>query len=144
MLSCVLFGTPWTACSMSGSSVLCCLLAFAQSMSFELVMRSCRLILCCPLLLSVLPSIRVFSNELALQIRWSKYCLLSIYPGLIHGQCSRLTFGGFPDSSAGKESTRNVGDLGWETWSSLGWENPLEKGKATYSSILTWRIPWIV
>ena len=27
---------------------------------------------------------------------------------------------------------------------SLGWENPLEKGKATYSSILAWRIPWTV
>ena len=33
----------------------------------------------------------------------------------------------------------------WETWAqSLGWEDPLEKGKATYSSILTWRIPWMV
>ena len=32
-----------------------------------------------------------------------------------------------------------------ETWiQSLGWEDPLEKGKATHSSILTWRIPWIV
>ena len=31
----------------------------------------------------------------------------------------------------------------WETWvPSLGWENPLEKGKATHSSILAWRIPW--
>ena len=30
----------------------------------------------------------------------------------------------------------------WETWvQSLGWEDPLEKGKATHSSILTWRIP---
>ena len=33
----------------------------------------------------------------------------------------------------------------WETWvGSLGWEDPLEKGKATYSSILAWRIPWTV
>ena len=32
-----------------------------------------------------------------------------------------------------------------ETWvRSLGWENPLEKGKATHSSILAWRIPWTV
>ena len=31
-----------------------------------------------------------------------------------------------------------------ETWvRSLGWEDPLEKGKATYSSILAWRAPWI-
>ena len=30
-----------------------------------------------------------------------------------------------------------------ETWvQSLGWEDPLEKGKATHSSILAWRIPW--
>ena len=33
----------------------------------------------------------------------------------------------------------------WKTWvPSLGWENPLEKGKATHSCILTWRIPWTV
>ena len=33
----------------------------------------------------------------------------------------------------------------WETWfRSLGWEDPLEKGKATDSSILAWRIPWVV
>ena len=32
-----------------------------------------------------------------------------------------------------------------ETWvRSLGWEDPLEKGKATYSSTLDWRIPWTV
>ena len=31
----------------------------------------------------------------------------------------------------------------WETWVRfLGWEDPLEKGKATHSSILAWRIPW--
>ena len=33
----------------------------------------------------------------------------------------------------------------WETWvQSLGWEDPLEKGKATQTSILAWRIPWTV
>ena len=33
----------------------------------------------------------------------------------------------------------------WETWvQSLGWEDPLEEGKATHSSILAWRIPsWL-
>ena len=31
----------------------------------------------------------------------------------------------------------------WEAWvRSLGWEDPLEKGKATHSSVLAWRIPW--
>ena len=33
----------------------------------------------------------------------------------------------------------------WETWARpLGWEDPLEKGTATHSSILAWRIPWTV
>ena len=33
----------------------------------------------------------------------------------------------------------------WETWvQSLGWKDPLEKGKATHSSILAWRIAWTV
>ena len=31
----------------------------------------------------------------------------------------------------------------WETWvQSLDWEDPLEKGRVTHSSILAWRIPW--
>ena len=51
-------------------------------------------------------------------------------------------FGGLPYSSDGKESACNAGDLG----SIPGWERssgePLEKGTATYSSILAWRIPW--
>ena len=45
---------------------------------------------------------------------------------------------GFPSGSDGKESACNSGDPG----SSLGQEDPLEKGMATYSSILAWRIPW--
>ena len=51
-------------------------------MSIELVMPSTHLILCCPLLLlpSVLPSIRVFSSESVLQIRWPKYRSFSISP----------------------------------------------------------------
>ena len=33
----------------------------------------------------------------------------------------------------------------WEAWvQSLGWDDPLEKGKVTHSSILAWRIPWTV
>ena len=33
----------------------------------------------------------------------------------------------------------------WEIWvRSLGWKDPLEKGKVTHSSILAWRIPWTV
>ena len=60
-------------------------------MSVEPVMPSNHLILCCPLLLpSVFPSIRVFSGELALHIRWPKYWSFSFnmspsseHPGLI-------------------------------------------------------------
>ena len=48
---------------------------------------------------------------------------------------------GFPHSSVGKEPACNAGDP-WVR--SLGWEDPLEKGKATHSSILAWRIPWTV
>ena len=43
---------------------------------------------------------------------------------------------GFPCGSTGKESTCNAGDLGWE--------DPLEKGKVTHSSILAYRIPWTI
>ena len=61
-------------CSMPGFPVVTnsrCLLKFT---SIELVMPSNHLIFCCSLLLpSVFPSIRVFSNELALHIRWPKY-----------------------------------------------------------------------
>ena len=33
----------------------------------------------------------------------------------------------------------------WETWvRSLGWDDPLEKGKATHSNVLAWRIPWSI
>ena len=46
----------------------------------------------------------------------------------------------FPDSSVGKESTCNAGDPG----SVPGWEDLLEKVKATHSSIPAWRIPWTV
>ena len=61
-------------CSMPGFSVIHCLPEFAQLMSIELVMPSNHLILCCPIMLpSVFPSIRVFSNESALRMRWPKY-----------------------------------------------------------------------
>ena len=51
-------------------------------MSIQSVMPSTHLILCCPLLLlpSIFPSIRVFSNESVLCIRWPKYCSFSIRP----------------------------------------------------------------
>ena len=58
------------------------LLQFAQIPSFESVMLSNHLILCCPLLLlpSIFPSIRVFSNESVVRVRWSKCWSFSISP----------------------------------------------------------------
>ena len=50
---------------------------------------------------------------------------------------SLTTKEGFLGGSDGKESTCNVGDLGVI----LGWEDPLEEGVATHSSVLAWRIP---
>ena len=62
-------------CSTPGFLVLHYLSEFAQIVSIESVMLSNHLILCCPLLLlpSIFPSIRVFSSESALHIRWPKY-----------------------------------------------------------------------
>ena len=91
-LSCVwLFATPWTAArhaslSMTNSWSL------LRLMSTESVMPSNHLILCHPLLLlpSIYPSIRVFSSESVLRIRWPKYWSFSFsispyneYSGLI-------------------------------------------------------------
>ena len=74
-LSCVrLFVTPWTAARQSFLSITNSW-SLLKLMSIELVIPSNHLILCCPLLFlpSVFPSIRVFSNESVLRIRWPKY-----------------------------------------------------------------------
>ena len=91
-LSCVqLFETPWTAARQTSPSFTISW-SLLKLMSIKLVMPSNRHILCRPLLLllSVFPSIRVFSNELALCIRWPKYWNFSFsislsneYSGLI-------------------------------------------------------------
>ena len=62
-------------CSTPGFLVLHYLQSLLKCMSIELVMPSNHLILCHPLLLlpSIFPSIRVFSNESVLHIRWPKY-----------------------------------------------------------------------
>ena len=90
-LSCVrLFATPCTAARQASLSITNSW-SLLKLMSIELVMPSNHLILSCPLLLlSVFPSIRVFSNESALCIRWPKYWSFSFninpsneYSGLI-------------------------------------------------------------
>ena len=66
--------TPWTVAHQASLSFTIPW-SLLKLMSIESVMPSNHLILCCPLLLlpSVIPSIRVFSSESALHIRWSKY-----------------------------------------------------------------------
>ena len=86
-----LFATPWTAAYRASLSINN-LQSLLKLMSIELMMPSNHLILCCPLFLlpSVFPSIRVFSSESVLHIRWPKYWSFSFsispfneYSGLI-------------------------------------------------------------
>ena len=86
-----LFATPWTTAHQASLSFTLPQ-SLLKPMSIKLVMPSNHLILCHPLLLlpSIFPSIRVFSNELALHIRWPKYWSFSFsispsneYSGLI-------------------------------------------------------------
>ena len=86
-----LFVTPWTAAHQASLSITNSW-SLLKLMSIELVMPSHPLIFCCPLLLpsSIFPSIRVFSKESVLHIRWPKYWSFSFrispsneYSGLI-------------------------------------------------------------
>ena len=86
-----LFVTPWTATCQASLSITNSR-SLRKLTSIESVMPSNHLILCCPLHLlpSIFPSIRVFSNESALHIRWPKHWSFSFnispsneYPGLI-------------------------------------------------------------
>ena len=69
-----LIATPWTAARQASLSIANSH-SLSKLMSIELVMPSSHLILCRPLLLlpPILPSIRVFSNESTLRMRWPKY-----------------------------------------------------------------------
>ena len=100
-LSCVqLFVTPWTAALQASLSITNSR-SPPKPMSIELVMLSNCLILCHPLLLllSIFPSIRFFSNESPLHIRWPKYWSFSFsiipskeLPGLISFRMDWLDF----------------------------------------------------
>ena len=210
--------TPWTAAHQASLSITKSQ-SLLKLMFIESRMPANHLILCRPLLLPLIfASIRVFSKEFPLHIRWPKYWSFSFsisssneFSELIsfridwldlsvqgtlkrllqhhHSKASVLwssaffmvqvshPYQGFPDISVGKESACNAGDPGsipglgrstgegtgyplqysWaslvaklvknppavhETWAlSLAWEDPLEKGKATHTSILAWIIP---
>ena len=96
-----LFVTPWTAARQASLSITNSLSSL-KPISIESVMLSNHLILCHPLLLlpSIFPSIRVFSNESALHIRWPKYWSFSCNISLpMH--------------------TQDWSPLGWTAWISL-------------------------
>jgi len=92
--------TPWTAACQSSLSITNSW-TLLKLMSIESVMPSDHLILCRPLLLpSILPSIRVFSNESVLHIRWPEYWSFSF------------------SISPSNEYSRLM-PLGWASWISL-------------------------
>ena len=98
-----LFATSWTVgCQASLSFTIS--LSLLKLMSIESMMPSNHLILCRPLLIlpSIFPSIRMFSNESALRIRWPKYWSFSFsissfseYPGLISFRMDWLDLAGY-------------------------------------------------
>ena len=112
-------------CSTPGFHVFLYLFESLKFMSIESVMPSNHLILCCPLLLlpSIFPSIRVFSSESPLHIRWPKYWSFSfsISPS---SEYSGVT------SFKGKVRVPFTFHF-----------HALDKKMATHSSVLAWRIP---
>ena len=96
-----LFATPWPAALQTSLSITNSQ-SLPKLMSIESVMPSSHLILCRPLLLlcSIFPSIKVFSNESALCIRWPKYWSFSF-------------------SISPPMNTQDWSPLGWMGWISL-------------------------
>ena len=102
-----LFATPWiTACRASLS--ITSSRSLPKPMSIELVMPSSHLILCHPLLLLplILASIRVFSNESTLHMRWPKYWSFSFNISLSNEHPGLISF--------------RIGSLGWISLQSKG------------------------
>ena len=100
-----LFETPWIAARQASPSVINSQ-SLRKLMSIESVMPSSHFILCCPLLLlpPIPPSIRVFSNESTLHMRWPKYWSFgfSISPSNEHQDWS-LGWTGWISYQRGKE-----------------------------------------
>ena len=122
----------------------------SKPMSIESVMPSSHLILCRPLLLlpSIFPSIRVFSNESLLHIRWPKYWSFSFssspsneYSGLISFRMDwldLLAVQGTLKSLLQHHSSK--ASILWHSTFTFHF-HALEKEMATHSSVLAWRIP---
>ena len=88
-----LFVTPWTAACQASLSITNSR-SLLKLMSIESVVPSNHLILCCPLLLlpSIFPSIRVFSKESVLHIRWPKYWSFSFNISLFNEHSGLISF----------------------------------------------------
>ena len=88
-----LFVTPWTAAHQASVSIIN-FRSLPKLMSIESVMPSSHLILCRPLLRlpSIFPSIRVFSNESVLFIRWPKYWSFSFNISASHEYSGLISF----------------------------------------------------
>ena len=136
-----LFATPWIAARQASLSITISRSSLRLA-SIESVMPSSHLILGRPLLLQppIPSSIRVFSTESTLRMRWPKYRSFSFsiipskeIPGLISFRMDWLAVKNLPAMQETQEM--------W-VWS-LGWEDSLEKGMATHFSIFAWRIQFI-
>ena len=149
LLSCVrLFVTPWIAERQASLSI-----TISQSslklMSIESVMPSSHLVLCCPLLLlpPVPPSIRVFSNESTLRMRWPKYWSFSFsiipskeHPGLISFRMDWLdllavqvgSLSRFQRIFLGQESNRGLLHCRWMPYQLCYQGSPEKQGSHDY------------
>ena len=116
-----LFVIPWTAARQASLSITNSQ-SLLKLMSIKSMMSHNHLILCFPLLLlpSIFPSIRVFSNESVLCIRWAKY---------------RTSFLA--------QTVKRVPTMQKTRVRSLDREGPLEKKMAIHSSTLAWKTPWM-
>ena len=132
-----LFATPWIAACQASLSITNCRSSLRLT-SIESVMPSSHLILCRPLLLltPIPPSIRVFSNESTLHMRWPKYWIFSFsiipskeIPGLIsfmvqisvyHFNTVRLKNGFIYETETDPRTQNRLwlprGRWGWEEW----------------------------
>ena len=135
-----LFVIPWTAACQASLSI-----TNSQSppkpMSIESVMPSNHLILCCPLLLppSIFPSLRVFSNESPLHIRWPEYWSFSFsispsneHPGLISFRMHWLDL--FSLQGTLESLLQNHSSKASVSLSQLS--------MAPHSGTIAWKIPW--
>ena len=129
-----LFATPWTAAHQASLSITKSR-SLLRLKSIELVMSSNHLILCHPLLLppSIFPSIRVFSNESALHIRWPKYwsfsfnmCQVLICPFIYFTKIYYVPSVYQPSLIA--QLVKTLPAMQETLVGFLGQENPLEKG----------------